>query len=110
VYNDGDFCDKIGRNRTAVSECANGRRPITKFLVKAITDTFPDVNGDWLLFEGETSMYVGGPATVVKGVQNNVNNGHDQTIGAGSRELLETIRRQQEQIDRLLGIIEKLQG
>lgn len=44
-----DFADKIGQNRSGVSEKINGRKPVTEAFVLRLTKAFPEINPNYLL-------------------------------------------------------------
>lgn len=92
---------------------ASIRKSIDKDKLNLIRGAFPDLNLDWLLF-GTGDMIVTAP--IVTGDRNNVNNGHDQTVAADAglvaalREAQAQTTKSQQQIDRLLTIIETFQN
>ena len=92
IYNDTDFCRKTGMAKSFLSEMKAGRRPITEQTVQRIRDTFP------------TFFNEGGeePPTDVAQLL---------SIMEGDRELIrEMARRKDEEIDRLLSIVEAVTG
>ena len=108
VKNQTDFGKIIGKNRSLISEYVNGRRRVTRDLAYTISEHFPEIDPLFLIDEEHTQMLV--PSTNVQGNHNVVNNGHNQTVGEDTASLHRIIEKQQAQIDRLLGIIEKLQS
>lgn len=107
IYNDADFCVKVGKNRSHISELVNGKRTLTKAFVNDVVAVFPELNAEWLLNPDCTEMLRGN--VEIQGNHNVVNNGHTQTVGSDTAALQRIIEKQQAQIDRLLGIIENLQ-
>lgn len=59
-----EFADKIGRLPANVSQILTGERNIPRNFGKQITEAFPNINRDWLMF-GEGSMYDGETKTLV---------------------------------------------
>ena len=108
VKNQTDFGKLMGKNRSLISEYVNGRRRVTRDLAYTISEHFPEIDPLFLIDEEHTQMLV--PSTNVQGNHNVVNNGHNQTVGEDTASLHRIIEKQQAQIDRLLGIIEKLQS
>lgn len=92
---------------------ASIRKSIDKDKLSLIRGAFPDLDLDWLLF-GTGDMLVAAP--IVTGDRNNVNNGHDQHVStdaglvAALREAQAQTSKSQQQIDRLLTIIETFQN
>lgn len=92
---------------------ASIRKSIDKDKLSLIRSAFPDLDLDWLLF-GTGDMLVAAP--IVTGDRNNVNNGHDQHVStdaglvAALREAQAQTSKSQQQIDRLLTIIETFQN
>ena len=70
VYNDADFCRKIGKNSSMVSQYSRGGRKITYDFVDAIHRVFPELNMDWLLNEDCTQMISPEGNFAAKGVEN----------------------------------------
>ena len=92
---------------------ASIRKSIDKDKLSLIRSAFPDLDLDWLQF-GTGDMIVTAP--IVTGDRNNVNNGHDQHVStdaglvAALREAQAQTSKSQQQIDRLLTIIETFQN
>lgn len=109
VKNQTDFGKVMGKNRSLISEYINGRRRVTRDLAYTISEYFPEIDPLFLISAEHTQMLVS--STNVQGNHNVVNNGHNQTVGGTDTAALQRIiEKQQAQIDRLLGIIEKLQS
>lgn len=64
IRNQQDFVERIGSNKTTVSQILNGRRQITKQFVSLICAAFPFVSEDFLLF-GSGSMLLGEGTPVI---------------------------------------------
>ena len=107
VKNQTDFGKIMGKNRSMISEYVCGRRRVTRDLAYTISEHFPEIDPLFLIDAEHTQMLVS--STNVQGNHNVVNNGHNQTVG-DTASLQRIIEKQQAQIDRLLGIIEKLQS
>ena len=92
---------------------ASIRKSIDKDKLRLIREAFPDLNLDWLLF-GTGNMIVTTPVEI--GDQNKVNYGLDQNVSvdaglvAALREAQAQTTKSQQQIDRLLSIIEVFQN
>lgn len=92
IYNDADFCRKTGLKPSFVSEMRAGKKPFTGLTRKKIEETFPDF----------FNVKIDAPAPDVA---------HLLTIMEGDRELIrEMARRKDEEIDRLLSIVEAVTG
>lgn len=78
--------------------------PSSKILQK-IFDAFPDINKSWLL-TGEGDMLLG-DITNGDGSAQAVGHGSTATVGVDASQFIDVIKKQQEQIDRLLSILEK---
>lgn len=102
VYNASDFARKLDINRSQLSDTINGKRTLSPNVAERVKASFPEVNIKWLLEETCTQMLVGNE-TQTDAAPATAPTGYDV------ESLLKTIEKQQEQIDRLLGIIEKLQ-
>ena len=101
IYNDADFCKKVGLSRSHVSEMRAGKKPFTALTMQRVRDTFPEffVDGD----DGEhLRTPANGDAALLKAL---TEIGEQRKLVSQSQSL---IAKNQEQIDRLLLIIEKL--
>ena len=116
IKNQADFAAKIGIARSQFSEVLSGKRKITENLVNKIHSSYPFLNKNWLT-DGEGDMLGG----VVQNNQNGDNiNGNSVTIHKQDGEMVDVIRslvaqlstnqqqisKNQEQIDRLITLIE----
>ncbi len=105
-----EFGRRIGVSNAFVTSI---KKAISPEKLQRIREEFPDLSLDWLQF-GTGDMILTAPTVV--GDQNNVNNGHDQHVStdaglvAALREAQAQNAKSQEQIDRLLGIIEVFQN
>lgn len=107
IRNQSEFGKAMGKSRSQLSEYMCGRRRVTRDLAYTVSKYFPEIDPLFLMDAEHTQMLVS--STNVQGNHNVVNNGHNQTVGADAASLQRIIEKQQAQIDRLLGIIEKLQ-
>lgn len=107
IRNQSEFGKAMGKSRSQLSEYMCGRRRVTRDLAYTVNEYFPEIDPLFLMDAEHTQMLVS--STNVQGNHNVVNNGHNQTVGADAASLQRIIEKQQAQIDRLLGIIEKLQ-
>ena len=109
VRSQADFASKIGVARSQFSEILSGKRKITEKLVNKIHDLYPNLNKEWLT-TGEGEMLIG----VIQNNENGDNiNGHSVTINKQEGDYLDIIKsltaqltKSQEQMDRLITIIE----
>ena len=108
IRNQSEFGKAMGKSRSQLSEYMCGRRRVTRDLAYTVNEYFPEIDPLFLMDAEHTQMLVS--STNVQGNHNVVNNGHNQTVGADTASLQRIIEKQQAQIDRLLGIIEKLQS
>lgn len=111
VSSQKDFAAKIGINKASMSSAMNGEEKyLTTGLFGRIHNKFPQFNKVWLL-TGEGEMLCNG---VVSGniVQNNQHGdniaGKEVTVDKTESQLFDIIKTKDEQIDRLLSIIEKM--
>ncbi|MCL1933283.1 MAG: hypothetical protein FWF53_05695 [Candidatus Azobacteroides sp.] len=101
------FEEKVGLSRGFVNKIGEG---ITGKTLKKINEVYPELNTNWLK-TGEGDMIRNNQSVKnVSGegiVGNNVNGGgiNDSSVIGG---LMDTIKKKDEQVDRLLSIIEKL--
>ena len=106
------FCRKIGVSSTYVNSIRTSIQPDK---LKSITDNYPELNPIWLL-TGEGEMIITGNINNIKGNGNTAvaGNGNKVTHNdiAGLIELQkgyqDMIREKDEQINRLISVIEKL--
>lgn len=109
VRSQADFASKIGVARSQFSEILSGKRKITEKLVNKIHDLYPSLNKEWLT-TGEGEMLIG----VFQNNENGDNiNGHSVTINKQEGDYIDIIKslttqltKSQEQMDRLITIIE----
>ena len=97
VRNLNDFAAQLGRSPSYISDVKAGRRPMTVEFAYQISKVFPDFTVNYLLGkEEDTPSPEDRPAA-------------EAGLGQDA-ELRAIIRKQQEQIDRLLSIIENKLG
>lgn len=108
IRNQSEFGKAMGKSRSQLSEYMCGRRRVTRDLAYTVSEYFPEIDPLFLMDAEHTQMLVSSAS--VQGNHNVVNNGHNQTVGTDTAALQRIIEKQQAQIDRLLGIIEKLQS
>ena len=105
-----EIAQKLGVSQQYVSGLLSGRKPFGKKQAQRFYEMW-QISPSWLL-TGEGPLLAGS----VIGDNNNVNNGRDQTVStdaglvAALREAQAQNAKSQEQIDRLLGIIEGFQN
>ena len=98
VYNDADFARKTGLKQSFVSEMKSGKKPFTGATRKKIEETFPDFFAD-----GDDGGHKENADTPLLRALAEIS--EQRKLVAKSQSLVE---KNQEQIDRLLAIIEKL--
>ena len=79
VVNITDFAKQIAKGQSYVSEALNGKRTITPKFIKQITDTFPQINGNWIL-TGEGDMVISGDVNI----ENRVNSHNVEVRASGN--------------------------
>ncbi|MDR2066145.1 MAG: hypothetical protein LBP85_10625 [Prevotellaceae bacterium] len=116
VRNQQEFTEKVGSNKTTVSQIKNGETKIPNNLFGKITEAFPIISFDWLKKgEGEMLKDVNNINSVNGNGNTSVAGNGNQITNANITELLEMLRISQNQlsesqshINKLLGIIEQL--
>lgn len=106
VYNQKDFCKKVDGNDSVISGVLTGKRPFNDGLVKKVCTSFPEINPAFLTDVDCTEMLR--PVDDHSTTGNFSRNVFSSIKTAGDKDLVAVIQKQQEQIDRLLAIIEKL--
>lgn len=119
---------KIGRNRfedqigVSTGYVSSKSMTITSDVIEKTKRMFPDLNLDWLIIgEGEMTTPVGVHVGNIKNSTAVVNYGDGNEIANNrtspteellqlQREYLDMLKKKDEQIDRLTGVIEKLMG
>lgn len=115
VRNQQDFTERISSDKTTVSRIMNGHITIPNNLFVNISNAFPYINVDWLR-TGEGEMLRAGYTQNVTESENFTQTGN-VTVHGDSAALLKVLdelsaqrkltEKAQEQIDRLISIIEK---
>lgn len=112
IRNQQQFVEMVKSDKSTISLIKNGKVGISNSLFENIKKAFPQINPNWIL-TGEGNMLVGD----VNGNNNAI--GHHASVNVNQDELLskaldqmssqqKTIEKSQEQIDRLLSVIEDL--
>lgn len=96
----------VGVTPQNIYDIQKGRHGISKELADKISTKYLNVSRLWLLTGSGKMLWHDNDVTTI-GDGNNVNNGHDQMVTVDA-SIIEALRKSQEQIDRLLGIIESL--
>lgn len=73
IYNETDFCEKVGFVKSFLSDMKNGKKKITEQSVMKIVLAFPIVNPLWLLY-GNGEMLKG--QSMGTAINNGTNNGN----------------------------------
>lgn len=101
VYNDADFCKKVGLSRSHVSEIRKGKKPVTELTIQRTRRAFPSFFNDDDVGEQQRTQ-VNDDQALLRALDEI---GEQRKLVSQSQGL---IAKNQEQIDRLLLIIEKL--
>lgn len=101
--NDNKVTQQLGLSVGTIGKSRKEGRDLSRRVIEQILKYYTDLDEVWLL-TGEGCMLNN---TAVIGDNNNVNNGHDQTVTV-DKSLVVSLRKSQEQIDRLISIIERL--
>lgn len=106
--NQSTFLEKIGVSTSTFSEIKSGKtKNISRRVATKIVDVYPQFSIKWLM-TGEGNMYVNNnTAPVFHNSGDNVTN-HQNAANEINRELIELLKKKDEQIDRLIAVIEKL--
>lgn len=112
--NSANFCSKIGVNPTTIHDMKIGKtKRISVNLAEKIIFQYPNISRSWLL-TGEGNMLVPEGKYVINTSEQHGNNYQGDNVTPAPPELFsilssqqETIRKQTDQIDRLIAIIEQ---
>jgi transcriptional regulator with XRE-family HTH domain len=100
--NNSEFGRRTGTSSAYVSSI---RQSISTDVLEKIAQAFPDLNVEWLLL-GTGEMYRSD--TVTQNGRINQNGDGGNTVNGGETgELIELLRKRDEQIDRLISLLEK---
>lgn len=111
IFNNADLANVLGVSQTYVSLLMTEKKPITANLVKNLVNKFNELNEIWIL-TGEGSMLkVDATATSrdeinQTGTYNNVHGDNNVNADSTINALIERIKEKDEQISRLITIIE----
>lgn len=111
IFNNADLANVLGVSQTYVSLLMTEKKPITANLVKNLVNKFNELNDIWIL-TGEGSMLkVDATATSrdeinQTGTYNNVHGDNNVNADSTINALIERIKEKDEQISRLITIIE----
>ena len=101
IYNDADLCNKVGFSHSHISEIRSGKKPVTELTIQRVKKAFPSffvVNSE----EECQRTAANGSDPLLRALEEI---GEQRKLVSQSQNL---IAKNQEQIDRLLLIIEKL--
>lgn len=99
ISNKADFAKKIGVGASTISEILGERQGVTVDLIQKICAVFEDVSpADFFDWKGNANVVSGNYNTSVAGNGNKVNSETDK--------FLDLLKKKDEQIDRLITIIE----
>lgn len=79
VINASDLAKQLSKGQSYVSEVLSGKRNVTPKFVKLFTDTFPQINGNWIL-TGEGNMIISGDVNI----ENRVNSHNVEVKASGN--------------------------
>lgn len=100
--NNSEFGRRTGTSSAYVSSI---RQSISTDVLEKIAKAFPDLNVEWLLL-GTGEMYRADTVTQ-NGHINQNDNGSNTVNGGEAGELIEMLKKRDEQIDRLISLLEK---
>lgn len=105
VRNQQDFTERIDSDRTTVSLVLNGKIKIPDILFVKVTEAFPELSRNWLI-SGKGEMLIPSINQENKNGPNVIgdNNFSDST----NKELLEMLKKKDEQMDRLITLLEQM--
>lgn len=112
VRNQQDFVERIGSDKTTISQIVNNKIMIPNNLFAKIKEAFPDVSIEWIK-SGDGELF---NSPVVQTNQNGDNiHGQSVTVNKSETEKLlealdkchELLKKKDEQIDKLLNILSK---
>lgn len=112
IRNQQDFVERIGSDKSTVSQIINGKISIPNNMFVSIEKAFPFISMDWLkMNEGEMTF----PQIVQNNQTGDNINGKSVTVNKTETDKLldalnachELLRKKDEQIDRLLTLLEK---
>lgn len=99
-----DLARKLGYNNSSFSQIINGRVPASDRFLKRLCELCPDLNYSWLS-TGEGTMLRGNGQQVV-GDYNTTVHGNSNNVNSETARFIALLEKKDEQIDRLLSIIE----
>jgi hypothetical protein len=107
-----EFAKILGERNTATSNWVSGSREVSLGVIKKIIEKFPQVSTHWLL-TGEGEMLR--PSVNQNNIEGDNIQGHTVTVNKSHADKLldllktkdEQLIKSQEQIDRLIGLLEK---
>lgn len=110
IRNQQDFVERIGSDKSTISQVTNGKQSIPNNLFDKIKKAFPIVSMEWLN-TGTGDIFI--PSITQHNKNGDNINGQTVTINAETEKLLEVInschemlKKKDEQINKLLTIIE----
>lgn len=110
IYNDADFCRKINKKPSLISDFVRGKRTITSSFAEYVASWFPELNPGWLTDEFCTKMLreADDPPFPLPPAPRPAS---ELALSESSDivRLHKIIEKQQATIDRLLQIIERMQ-
>lgn len=109
IYNDGDFCIRIKKNKGIVSEIVNGHRNLTPQFAAEVRAAFPELDPRWLIEKDCNNMLIGSPSVDSPILSPALPAYESPSESSDIVRLHKIIEKQQATIDRLLQIIERMQ-
>ncbi len=107
IYNDADFCRKINKKPSLISDFVRGKRTITSSFAEYVASWFPELNPCWLTDEFCTKMLREADDPPFPPAPRPASEPSSES--SDIVRLHKIIEKQQATIDRLLQIIERMQ-
>lgn len=104
IRNQQDFTERIESDRSTVSQILNDKIKIPNNLFGKVTKAFPEISKEWLEF-GQGEMIC--PNINQENI-NGTNVVGENTVNNLSSELIDIIKKKDEQIDRLITLLENV--
>jgi len=112
------FSERIGLDRPqAIYDIQKGKvRSVSAKMCDKILSVYPDLNRVWIL-TGEGPMFIDMVGDEVNGdggnlqktvIGHNISGNGNKVVNSETEKLLELLKKKDEQMDRLIGVIEKL--
>ncbi len=106
IFNDSDFAEQVGKDRSYISNVKSGRRPVTRSFCNDIVETFSMISKHWLLTGEGEMLKTANPS--------NTNQKEEETSSEAIKievliqDVLKLFKKKDEQLDRLLSLLESI--